>query len=231
MKKYIIIMLACLAVAACDRSGGTKKSDAATAAAAAMAALPAGHYALDKSHASLVFRVSHLGFSTYTASFTHYDATLQFDTKNLDRTQFDGTVDVHSLTLNNPPAGFLDDLLGKMWFEADKFPTITFHQTAIKVTGPNTADVTGDFTMHGVTKPLTLAVTFNGGWAGIPLDPHARAGFSAHGTLKRSDFGIAYGIPAPGTSMGVGDEVAITLEAEFTGPPLAASLSSRPASG
>ncbi|MFZ3032835.1 MAG: YceI family protein [Parvibaculum sp.] len=219
--KYVVALLACLLVAACDQSNKTKESDAsAKAAAAEMTQLPAGHYVLDKSHASLIFRVSHLGFSTYTAGFTNYDATLEFDPKDLGKTQFDGTVDVRSLTLSNPPVGFLNDLLGKAWFDADKYPTITFHQTGIEATGPNTADITGDFTMHGVTKPLVLAVTFNGGWVGNQFDPQARAGFSAHGTLKRSDFGMVYGIPEPGANMGVGDDVAITLEAEFIGPPL-----------
>lgn len=220
MRKFLIVMLACLSIAACDQADKAKKSDASATAAAEMAEMPAGHYVLDKPHASLVFRVSHLGFSHYTAGFTKYDATLEFDPKDLAKTRFDGTVDVRSLTLNNPPAGFLDDLLGKAWFDADKYPTITFHQTGIEVTGPNTANVTGDFTMHGVTKPLTLAVTFNGGWVGNQYDPQARAGFSARGTLKRSDFGMAYGIPEPGTNMGVGDEVSIALEAEFSGPPL-----------
>lgn len=75
-----------------------------------------------------------------------------------------------------------------------------------------------------IARPLTLAAIFNGGYAGNPYDPNGRVGFSAHGSLTRSDFGIAYGIPAPGTTMGVGDEIQIALEAEFTGPPLAASV-------
>ena len=86
-------------------------------------------------------------------------------------------------------------------------------------TGANTANVTGDFTMHGVTKPLVLAVTFNGGYAGHPYDPNARIGFSATGSIKRSEFGMAYGVPEPGTTMGVGDDVSLVLEAEFSGPP------------
>jgi polyisoprenoid-binding protein YceI len=67
---------------------------------------------------------------------------------------------------------------------------------------------------------VILDVTYNGGYAGHPMDPHARIGFSAKGTFKRSDFGIAFGVPAPGTTMGVGDDVQIAIEAEFTGPPL-----------
>jgi polyisoprenoid-binding protein YceI len=66
-----------------------------------------------------------------------------------------------------------------------------------------------------------LDARYNGGYAGHPLDPHARVGFSAHGLIKRSDFGVSLGIPAPGSLFGVGDQVEITLETEFTGPPLA----------
>jgi polyisoprenoid-binding protein YceI len=70
-----------------------------------------------------------------------------------------------------------------------------------------------------VTRPVTLAVTFNGGYAGHPLDPFgARIGFSAHGSLMRSAFGISEGIPPAGSSFGVGDAVEILIEAEFTRP-------------
>jgi polyisoprenoid-binding protein YceI len=86
--------------------------------------------------------------------------------------------------------------------------------------GANGLRITGDFTLHGVTKPVVLNATYNGGYAGHPFDPHARIGFSATGKLKRSDFGVAYGIPAPGTTMGVGDDVDIVIETEFSGPPL-----------
>jgi polyisoprenoid-binding protein YceI len=70
-----------------------------------------------------------------------------------------------------------------------------------------------------VTKPVTLRVRYNGGYAGHPLDPGgARIGFSAEGALFRSDFGIGFGIPAPGTTMGVGDLVTFRIEAEFINP-------------
>tara|TARA_R110000868_G_scaffold183929_3_gene425308 strand:+ start:7606 stop:8253 length:648 start_codon:yes stop_codon:yes gene_type:complete len=205
--------MTCLLLAACDKPAENQTAAVATEA-------PAGHYTLDKSHASVIFRVNHIGFSTYTGAFAAYDATLEFDPANPSAMKFDGTVDVVSLTLSNPPAGFINDLLGAMWFEAEKFPTISFHSTAVEMTGPNTANVTGDFTLHGVTKPLVLAVTFNGGYAGNAYDPNARIGFSATGTLKRSEFGLAYGVPEPGTTMGVGDDVHLTLESEFNGPPL-----------
>lgn len=220
--KYAFVVLACLCVAACDQSSDTAKSGADKADLAPVSTdAPAGHYTLDKSHASVVFRVNHIGFSNYTAGFTGYDAALEFDPKNPQAMKFDGTVDAGSLTLSNPPAGFLKDLLGAMWFDVEKFPTITFRSTSVEMTGPNTANVAGDFTLHGVTKPLVLAVTFNGGYAGHPYDPNARIGFSAQGVIKRSEFGMAYGVPEPGSTMGVGDDVHVTLESEFTGPPLA----------
>ncbi|MDB5663406.1 MAG: polyisoprenoid-binding protein, partial [Sphingomonas bacterium] len=81
------------------------------------------------------------------------------------------------------------------------------------------ARITGELTLHGVTKPVTLDAKYNGGWAGIDMDPHARIGFSATGSFRRSAFGVSFGVPAPGTNMGVGDEVQIAIEAEFSGPP------------
>ena len=84
-------------------------------------------------------------------------------------------------------------------------------------------EISGTLTLHGVTRPLVLTATFNGGYPGVPnMDPQARIGFSAHGSFKRSDFGMAFGIPAPGTMIGVGDLIDFSIETEFTGPPLAA---------
>ena len=83
--------------------------------------------------------------------------------------------------------------------------------------------INGELTLRGVTRPMVLDARFNGGYRGHPMDPNARIGFSATGVLKRSEFGITYGIPAPGTTMGVSDEVKVIVETEFSGPPLAAA--------
>ena len=189
--------------------------------AAAQPALPAGEYTLDKPHASLTFTVSHMGFSHYTARFTAFDAHMTLDPAHPEMAKLTATIDPLSLELNAPPQGFRDELLGKDWLDAKLTPQWTFKSTRIVKTGAKTAKVTGDFTMHGITRPVTLDVVFNGGYPGLAgMDPHARIGFSAHGVLKRSDFGVRAGIPAPGTNLGVSDEVAITLECEFTGPAL-----------
>ena len=190
---------------------------------ASTAKVPAGAYTLDKTHASLIFKVSHLGFSNYTARFKRFDAELQFDPENPSASKLRATVNVRSLETDfpkTPQLDFNEQLLGKEWLDAATYPTITYRSTAIEPTGPKTMRVIGDLTLRGVTRPVTLEVTYNGGYAGHPFDPHARIGFSAQGTLKRSEFGIAYGLPAPGTTLGVGDEVTVILETEFSGPPL-----------
>jgi polyisoprenoid-binding protein YceI len=133
------------------------------------------------------------------------------------------TIDPASLETDYPTPeehDFDAQLRGPEWLDTARFPEITFRSTAVRLTGPDTAQVTGDLALHGVTQPVTLEVKFNGGYAGHPLDPNARIGFSARGSLKRSEFGIAFGIPPEGTTMGVSDAVEIIIEAEFTGPPL-----------
>ncbi len=221
---------AALALAACSPPTAKKTeataSSATTPAAApatdkfVMPKVPAGDYKLDPAHANLEFKVNHLGFSHYTARFSDFDAKLKFDPANPSASSVEATIDPKSLTLPNPPAGFKDELTGKAWLDAGQYPAITFRSTKVEVTGANTAKVTGDFTLHGVTKPVVLDATFNGGYAGHPMDPHARIGFSAKGTFNRSEFGIGFGVPAPGTTMGVSDAVDVTIEAEFSGPPL-----------
>jgi polyisoprenoid-binding protein YceI len=178
---------------------------------------PAGAYVMDKAHTSVTFRVSHMGFSRYTARFANVDGRLKFDPAKPAAMAVDATIDPLSLELNTPPAGFHDQLMGKSFFEAAKFPAISFKSTKVAVTGKNTAKVTGDFTLHGVTKPVTLDVTFNGGYPPNAMDPGgARVGFSAHGVVKRSAFGMGYGVPAAGSTMGVGDDVEVMIETEFS---------------
>lgn len=188
----------------------------------ATAPVPKGAYAFDKAHTSLLFRVNHIGFSSWTARFTRFDAKLQFDPENLTASRVEVTVDPRSIAADNVPPGFLQTLAGKDWLDAEQFPEMTFRTKSVETTGAKTFRVRGELVMHGVMRPLTLEARYNGGYAGHPYDPNARVGFSAHGTLKRSDFGVSYGIPAPGTTMGVGDEVEILIETEFSGPPLSA---------
>lgn len=237
--RYAWIVCSLAALAACSPKSELSHSPVTESAASAPAAseapvdVPAGAYTLDQSHTSVIFRVDHLGFSKYTARFKQATAQLQFDPANLAASQVTVNVDANSLETDFPdPAthDFNAQLRGEQWLNTAQYPQITFRSTKVEVTGPRTMRIHGELTLRGVPRPMTLDARFNGGYAGHPMDRNARIGFSARGTLKRSEFGISFGIPAPGTTMGVGDEVEVIIETEFSGPPWADAPADAPAS-
>jgi polyisoprenoid-binding protein YceI len=182
---------------------------------------PAGQYHLDKSHASLLFRVSHLGFSTYTTRFSRFDAKMTFDPSDLAASSVVVTIDPKSLEMDAAPAACIDIVQGSQFLDTAKFPEIVFRSDQIRVTGGKSMQIHGTLNLHGVTRPLTLTATYNGGYPGMPnMDPNARVGFSAQASIKRSDYGMTFGVPPAGTTMGLGDSINISIEAEFSGPPL-----------
>lgn len=226
--KLVLMALAMsfpVALAACSEDSGKMSQDAAESdpVTPVTTEAPAGTYKLDLGHASLLFRVNHIGFSMYTARFTRFDAELQFDPAKPESMSVTAAIDPRSLETDYPEPEKVDFnamLKGPDWLDTAQFPKIAFLSTQVDLTGPDTARLTGDLTLHGTTLPVTLDVKFNGGYAGHPMDPNGRVGFSARGSLNRSEFGIALGIPEEGSTMGVGDAVEIIIEAEFTGPPM-----------
>jgi polyisoprenoid-binding protein YceI len=220
------VLVAALAAATLGLHSGSSRAaePAGPPAMAATAEPPAGAYKLDKAHASLVLRASHMGFSTYTTRFSRFDADLTFDPRNLSASRVVATIDASSFEMDAAPQMCLDIMKGPKMLDTAKFPRIVFKSEGIRMTGAKSMEISGTLTLHGVTRPMVLAATYNGGYAGMPdMDPQARIGFSAHGSFKRSDFGIVYGVPAPGTTLGVGDSIDFSIEAEFTGPPLTTS--------
>jgi polyisoprenoid-binding protein YceI len=219
--RRLLLLTATIVLFAC----GAPQQAATTAPAAPTASqeqqvadsAPAGDYTLDKAHGSLIVRMNHIGYSNFTARFTTWETNLHFDPAAPENATVRVTIDPRSIASDNPPPGFIDTMRNQ-FLEAPKFPQVTFQSTSVQRTGPNTARVIGNLTLHGVTKPVELDARFNGGYPGMALDPHARIGFSAHGVFKRSDFGISYGLPPPGTTMGVGDEVEVIVECELSGP-------------
>ena len=189
---------------------------------------PAGIYTLDHNHSTLVFRVSHMGFSRFVGQFAKLEGRLAFDPAHPGQMTVTATADPRSLATPEPPPGFRATLLGKDWLDAGRYPEIAFRSTKVALVPPNHARVTGDLTLHGVTKPIELWTTFNGGYPANVMDG-ARIGFSAEGAIRRSDFGIATGLPAPGTNLGVGDLVAVTLETEWnSGQPVPQAATAAP---
>ena len=185
------------------------------------AAVPRGAYQVDKAHTSLLFKVNHLGFSSFTGRFTRLDAKLAFNPSNVAESSVDVTIDPKSISSDNAPDGFLDELAGQMFLDAAKYPDMKFTSRTVEDTGNGNFRIRGQLTLHGVTRPLTLDAHYNGGYAGHPFDPHARVGFSARGSFKRSDFGVSFGVPtAENHFFGVSDQVDVQLETEFSGPAL-----------
>ena len=225
MSRKFLIAVSIAALAACNKPAEMPAE--ATAEAAQPSALPndapAGEYKLDPTHASISWKLSHWGLSNYTARFTKFDATLNFDPKDPTKNAVDVTIDPNSIRTDYPyndvksPFGVTENFdkalaTEENWFNAAKFPKITFKSTGVERTGDNSAKVTGDLTLKGVTKPVVMDVTFNGSYAKHPMAPFAVVGFSGVTSIKRSDFGMSYLTPK------IGDDVEIMVEAEFSRP-------------
>jgi polyisoprenoid-binding protein YceI len=168
---------------------------------------PKGVYKLDEQHTQILFAIKHIGLSTFYGRLGKVSGRLNFDQAKPENSTLNVVVDTTTIDTHVPE---LDSSLPNSLFQADKFPTATFVSTRVARTGDNTGTVTGNLTIAGVTKPVTLNVTFNGGrGAGEPLQPY-RIGFDATATLKRSDFGLTHVI----WDGFVSDEVTLMIEAE-----------------
>lgn len=163
-------------------------------------------YTLDPNHTQVHWTWNHYGFTNLTGQFGKIEGTLDFDAADPTKSTVSATIAIDSINSNVKK---LDGMLtGADYFDAAKFPTATFKSTRVeRGATPDHLEVTGDLTMHGVTKPVTLEVTVNK-VGQHPLRKAAAAGFAATTTLKRSDFGITHYLP------NVGDEIKIDIAAE-----------------
>jgi polyisoprenoid-binding protein YceI len=171
--------------------------------------IPAGTYTLDKSHASITFTINHLGYSKYTGRFDDFDGKLNFDTKNPEKSSVNIEIKMDSVNTNHDVLE--KKLIGDGFFNTAKYPTAKFVSTKVVKTSDTTGDITGDFTFMGVTKPVTLKTTFNGGGFNGYTQSNV-VGFSAIGKINRSDYNFTAYAPA------LGDEVKFYIETEFNQP-------------
>ena len=172
----------------------------------------AGTYAADAGHTMVVWEVDHLGFSKYTGIFGDVTGTLVIDPKNLAAAKVDVTIPVSKVTTAS--AGLTSHLLraGKDGGKPDFFGAAPadakFVSTSVVLDDDgDEAKVTGNLTLNGVTKPVTLDVDFHG--AGVGMNKKETIGFQAETTIKRSDFGVSMGIPY------VSDAVELEIHAAF----------------
>lgn len=186
-----------------------KTTLAALGLAAALTAAPAfaapEKYMLDSSHSQILFSYNHLGYSTTWGMFSGFEGDIQFDQDNPANSSVTVSFPVRSMFTGWE--GRFEHFMSADFFGAAEDEMVTFTSTAIEVTGDSTANITGDLTLNGITKPVTLAATLNQ-TGDHPMEGKPWAGFDATATLLRSDFEVGAFAPF------VSDEVQVQISIE-----------------
>ena len=157
-----------------------------------------GSYGVEPGHTQVMFTVSHMELSNYTGTFTGASGELQLDPKDATASSLKVSVPVASVMTTSGKLN--DELKSGQWLDAARFPNMTFVSTKITAEGKDKAKVAGDLTLHGITRPMALQVTFIG--AGVnPIDKKYTVGFEAKGELRRSDFGVKTYVPLIGDTL------------------------------
>jgi polyisoprenoid-binding protein YceI len=164
---------------------------------------------IDPKHTAAQFSVRHLGISTVRGEFSKVSGTVQYDAANVVKSSIQATIDVASV--NTRVEARDNDLRSSHFFDVEKYPTITFQSKKVEAAGAGKLKVTGDLTMHGVTKEVALDVD---GPNVAPTDEkgNQRMGASAATKINRMDYGVS---GAPGVA---GDEITITIDIEMIKP-------------
>ncbi|MDP2764063.1 MAG: YceI family protein [Brevundimonas sp.] len=180
---------------------------ARTQATQVPAEVRAGAYLLDSEHGKITWSVNHLGFSTYYGQFVNVQARLNLDPTNPSASTLTATIPLTDVAPNSD--GLKAHLQTADFFDTANHPIATFVSRSVTINSDsaNEATVVGDLTLRGVTRPVTMEVEFN--QAGPSMGNSYKTGFDGEATIKRSDFGINYAIPA------VSDEVKLHIEGEF----------------
>ncbi|MFN8345690.1 MAG: YceI family protein [Spirosomataceae bacterium] len=162
---------------------------------------------VDKAHAKIGFTITHLMISEVDGNFKTFDATLTSSKEDFSDAVFEVSADINSIDTDMERRD--NDLKSDKYFDAAKFPTLTFKSTSISKVADKKYKLTGDLTMKGVTKPVTLDMTVTGVKQGMGSQK-PKAGFKITGTIKRTDFGVGQASPA------VSEEVELRAVGEFT---------------
>ena len=181
----------------------------ALALAVTGAAAATTDYAIDPHHPMVIASWSHMGYSHPSANFAGATGTLTWDDKDVTKSKVKVTIPMDKVDTFVP--ALTSEFLMPKFFDTAKYPVATFTSTRVQAVDGTHLKVTGDFAMHGVTKPVTLDVTVNKVGA-VPMMKSKVIGFDATGTLMRSAFGVSMGVPM------VGDEVALRITTEAHAP-------------
>jgi polyisoprenoid-binding protein YceI len=165
----------------------------------------AGNYKVDSPHTIIAWEVDHLGFNPYYGLFGNISGTMTLDPANLAKTSVNITIPIADVATTS--AGLTKHLMTPDFFDMAKFGNATFVSTRVTPSGTN-AKIEGNLTLRGVTKPVVLDARFTGA-GDNPMSKANTVGFEAKTSIKRSDFGVAYGIPM------VGDKVDLKITVAF----------------
>lgn len=159
---------------------------------------------IDPAHSSVGFRVKHMMVSTVAGSFGAFSGTVQYDTADLAKSSVAVEIDAASINTNIDKRD--EHLRSADFFDTAKYPSISFKSTKVeKGASPDVVKVTGDFTMHGVTRPVVLEVTKTGPVGG-------RMGFAASTRINRKDFGLTYNKVLETGGVALSEEVDVVLD-------------------
>jgi polyisoprenoid-binding protein YceI len=188
-------------------AAATEENTMSTQTTTTTTTIPTGTWNVDASHSSVDFRVKHLGISTVRGTFRDFAGSLEIG-DDITTSKISGSIKAGSIDTGEPKRD--EHLRAPDFFDAETYPEITFESTSIEVVDDGEFHVTGDFTMHGVTKPLTLHAEVTGS----EQDPwgNTRVGLEARGELTRSDYGMTFNQALGSGNMMVSDKVRISLE-------------------
>ncbi len=169
-------------------------------------------WTVDVSHSTVEFMVRHMMIAKVKGLFHTFEASIEADAHDLTTADIAFTIDLNSVDTRNQDRD--NHLRSAEFFEIEKFPNLTFKATSIKQTSDGEYDITGEVTMHGVTRTETFQATFEG----VNKDPwgNQKVGYSVTGLLKRSEYGLTYNAALEAGGVLISDDVKITLEIEAT---------------
>jgi len=173
--------------------------------------IPSGKYAVDLTHASVVWKVSHFGFSTYVGRFNDFTADIDLDTKDFTKSSVMVDIKVNSIdtAYPNPEKEDFDKKLSEGWLKSGDAPSITFKSTEVSALDGKNFTIKGEMSMAGQTHPVTLNAKINGSTPSHPFVKKPLVGFAATTTLDRTTWGVSKYAPS------VGAEVAVEIQGEF----------------
>jgi len=168
-------------------------------------------WSIDPTHSEIGFKVKHMMFTNVSGSFQKFDASIETEDDNFENAKIEFTGDVDSITTANADRD--THLLSPDFFDAEKFPKLTFSASSFKKQNEGEYELKGDLTLHGVTKPVKLDVEFGG----LAKDPwgNVKAGMSISGKINRKDWGLNWNSALEAGGVLVGEEVKLNIELQF----------------